>query len=305
MNLESRVWEFETSSATVELAAQTLDVHPARIAKTLSFALGEGCMLVVAAGDARVDNRKFKDQFTMKAKMLAPDEVERLTGSEVGGVCPFALPEGTPVYLDVSLKRFATVFPACGSTNSAMEVTCDELFRYSRAKDWVDVCKDWEEGDDPEIDDQPKPELEMPSDGEITLRIRETPAADETKGFVPCYDFDIVRLSDGEKVGEIDLRLGYVRNLYYGGNIGYNVIEAFRGNGYAGKACKLVFQIACAHRMPYVIITCDQGNLASRKTLEHLGGELIETRVPASYCGLYRDGARGEHCIFRFDLGAE
>ena len=302
MNLEGRVWEFETSSATVELAAQTLGVRPARIAKTLSFALGEGCMLVVAAGDARVDNRKFKDAFSMKAKMLAPDEVERLTGSEVGGVCPFALPEGTPVYLDVSLKRFATVFPACGITNSAMEVTCDELFRYSRATAWVDVCKDWEEGADPAIDDQPKPEMEMPNDGEIALKIRETSAADETKGFVPCYDFDIVRLSDGAKVGEIDLRLGYVRNLYYGGNIGYNVIEEFRGNGYAGRACKLVFQIARAHRMPYVIITCDKGNEPSRKTLEHLGGELLETRVPASYSGLYRDGAQGEHCIFRYDV---
>ncbi|MEZ4628539.1 MAG: YbaK/EbsC family protein, partial [Eubacteriales bacterium] len=133
MNLEERVWEFDTSSATVELAAQTLQVRPARIAKTLSFALGEGCVLVVAAGDARVDNRKFKDQFATKAKMLSPEEVERFTGCEIGGVCPFDLPETTPVYLDVSLKRFVTVFPACGSTNSAMEVTCDELHRYSRA----------------------------------------------------------------------------------------------------------------------------------------------------------------------------
>ncbi|MDD4312844.1 MAG: GNAT family N-acetyltransferase [Eubacteriales bacterium] len=145
----------------------------------------------------------------------------------------------------------------------------------------------------------------MPSDGEITLRIRETSAADEKKGFVPSYDFDMIRLSDGTKVGEIDLRMGYVRNTYYGGNIGYNVIEAFRGNGYAGKACKLVFQIACAHQMPYLIITCDKDNIASRKTLEHLGGELLETCVPASYSGLYRDGARAEHCIFRYDLNAE
>ena len=304
-NLEQRVWEFETSSATVELAAQTLDVRPARIAKTLSFALGEGCILVVAAGDARVDNRKFKDQFTMKAKMLAPEEVERLTGSEIGGVCPFALTEGTPVYLDVSLKRFATVFPACGSTNSAMEVTCDELFRYSRAEAWIDVCKDWEEGNDPIIDDQPKATMQMPSDGEITLKIRETAAADETKGFVPCYRFNIVRLSDHAKVGEIDLRLGYVRNTYYGGNIGYNVIEEFRGNGYAGKACKLVFQIARAHQMPYVIISCDKKNAPSRKTLEHLGGTLLETCVPASYSGVYRDGMRSEHCIFRYDLSAK
>ena len=103
MNLEQRVWEFETSSATVELAAEVLNVRPARIAKTLSFALGEGCALVVAAGDARVDNRKFKERFETKAKMLSPDEVVRFTGSEIGGVCPFALPEHTPVYLDVSL----------------------------------------------------------------------------------------------------------------------------------------------------------------------------------------------------------
>ncbi len=292
MNLDQRVWEFETSSATVELAAQTLGVRPARIAKTLSFALGEGCVLVVAAGDARVDNRKFKDQFAMKAKMLAPEEVERLTGSEIGGVCPFALTEGTPVYLDVSLKRFATVFPACGSTNSAMEVTCDELFRYSRAQVWIDVCKDWEEGSDPAIDDYPNDQMTMPNDGEITLRITTASGADETKGFVPCYNFEIVRLSDNTKVGEIDLRLGYVRNTYYGGNIGYNVIEGFRGHGYAGKACQLVFQIARAHRMPYVIITCDKENTPSRKTLEHLGGTQLEICVPASYSGLYRDGVR-------------
>lgn len=305
MNMEQRVWEFETSSATVELAAQTLGVRPARIAKTLSFALGEGCVLVVAAGDARVDNRKFKDQFAMKAKMLVPEEVERLTGSAVGGVCPFALPASTPVYLDVSLKRFTTVFPACGSSNSAIEVTCDELFRYSHAQAWIDVCKDWEEGDDPAIDDCPNERIEMPNDGEITLRVRNACSADETKGFVPCYDFDIMRLSDGTKVGEIDLRLGYVRNTYFGGNIGYNVIEAFRGNGYAGKACKLVFEIARAHQMPYLIITCDQDNIPSRKTLEHLGGELLEIRVPASYSGLYRDGVRTEHCIFRYDLKNE
>ncbi|MEN6636674.1 MAG: GNAT family N-acetyltransferase [Clostridiaceae bacterium] len=305
MNLEQRVWEFETSSATVELAAQTLGVRPARIAKTLSFALGEGCVLIVAAGDARVDNRKFKDQFAMKAKMLAPEEVERLTGSEIGGVCPFALTEGTPVYLDVSLKRFTTVFPACGSTNSAMEVTCDELFRYSRAQAWIDVCKDWEEGSDPAIEDCPNDQLTMPSDGEITLRITATSGADETKGFVPCYNFEIVRLSDNTKIGEIDLRLGYVRNTYYGGNIGYNVIEGFRGHGYAGKACQLVFQIARAHRMPYIIITCDKENAPSRKTLEHLGGTLLETRIPASYSGLYRDGVRSEHCIFRYDLSEE
>ena len=302
MNLEQRVWEFETSSATVELAAETLGVRPARIAKTLSFAMNDGCVLVVAAGDARVDNRKFKDAFAIKAKMLSPDEVLRLTGSEIGGVCPFALPEATPVYLDVSLQRFATVFPACGSTNSAMEVTNDELLRYSRARGWVDVCKDWEEQSDLFIDAEPKEDMTMPSDGEITLRITSVSAADETKGYVPAYKFEIIRLGDGAAVGEIDLRLGYVRNLYFGGNIGYAVKEEYRGNGYAGKACKLVFEIARAHRMPYVMISCREDNIPSRKTLEGLPGTLLETRVPPSYSSLYRLGENTPHCYFRFDL---
>ncbi len=301
-NLEQRVWEFETSSATVELAAQTLGVRLARIAKTLSFALGEGCVLVVAAGDARVDNRKFKDFFGAKARMLSADEVERFTGSEVGGVCPFALPEGTPVYLDVSLRRFATVFPACGSANSAIEVSADELFRYSGAAGWADVCKDWAEGDDPAIDPLPRETLEMRADGEISLRVSSVSGADEEKGFVPMYNFDIVRLGDGATLGKIDLRLGYVRNTYFGGNIGYAVREQFRGNGYAGKACRLVFEVARAHRMPYLIVTCRADNTPSRKTLEKLGGTLLEIRVPASYSALYRDGAHSPHCIFRFDL---
>lgn len=301
-DMEQRVWEFETSSATVELAAETLGVRPARIAKTLSFALGEGCVLVVAAGDARIDNRKFKDQFETKAKMLAFEEVERLTGSEVGGVCPFALPKATPVYLDASLKRFATVFPACGSTNSAIELSCDALFQYSNAIRWVDVCKDWEEGNDPIIDSVPHADLPMPSDGELTLRISSVSGADETKGFVPMYRFDIIRQSDGVTIGETDLRLGYVRNVYYGGNIGYGIKEEYRGNGYAQKAVRLLFQIARAHRMPYLIITCAQENEASRKTLEHLNGTLLETRVAPTYSSLYRDGATQVHCIFQFDL---
>lgn len=302
MNLEQRVWEFETSSATVELAAETLGVRPARIAKTLSFEMGEGCVLIVTAGDARIDNRKFKEQFERKAKMLSPEDVLRLTGSEIGGVCPFALPEGTPVYLDVSLKRFATVFPACGSTNSAIEVTQDELLRYSRACGWVDVCKDWEQQNDPAIDNVPKPDVEMPSDAEITLRIASVSAADETKGYVSAYHFDIVRLSDETAVGEIDLRLGYVRNLYFGGNIGYSVKEDYRGNGYARKACKLVFEIARAHGMRYVMISCREDNTPSRKTLEGLNGVLLETRVPPSYSSLYRLGETSPHCYFRFDL---
>jgi len=300
--MEQRVWEFETSSATVELAAETLGVRPARIAKTLSFALGEGCVLVVAAGDARVDNRKFKDRFGAKARMLAPDEVGRFTGSEVGGVCPFGLPEGTPVYLDVSLGRFATVFPACGSANSAIELSCDELFRHSRARGWVDVCKDWEEGADPAIDAVPNERLPMPSDGELTLRVTSTSGADEAKGYVPMYVFDIVRLGDGATVGEIDLRLGYVRNTYFGGNVGYCVREEYRGNGYAGKACKLIFAVARAHGMPYLIISCRESNVPSRKTLERLNGTLLATGVPAAYSALYRDGAREAHCVFRFDL---
>ncbi len=300
--VEKRVWEFDTSSATVDLAAQTLGVRPARIAKTLSFALGEGCVLIVAAGDARIDNRKFKDRFATKAKMLAYDEVARMTGSEVGGVCPFALPAETPVYLDVSLKRFSTVFPACGSANSAIELTNEELFRYSRAKDWVDVCKDWEEGNDPQIVDIPNPALAMPTDGEITLRISKITGADEKTGYVPMYRFNVIRLSDGEKVGEIDLRLGYVRNTYYGGNIGYSVLEQHRGHAYAQKATKLVFEVARAHRMPYLIISCREKNLASRKTLEHLNGTLLDTGVPPTYSALYQEGITETGCIFRFDL---
>jgi prolyl-tRNA editing enzyme YbaK/EbsC (Cys-tRNA(Pro) deacylase) len=139
--MEDRVLEFDVSSATVELAAQALGVDGARIAKTLSFKSGNGCILVLAAGDARIDNRKFKDQFGMKAKMPSADEVLELVGHPVGGVCPFGINPGVPVYLDTSLQRFETVFPAVGSANSAIELTCDELFRYSGAAQWVDVCK--------------------------------------------------------------------------------------------------------------------------------------------------------------------
>lgn len=138
---EERILEFPVSSATVALAAQALGCEEARIAKTLSFAQGEGCILVVAAGDAKVDNAKFKARFAMKAKMLSPDDAERLVGHAVGGVCPFGVNAGVPVYLDESLRRFATVFPACGSANSAIELSLSELERYSAAKGWVDVCK--------------------------------------------------------------------------------------------------------------------------------------------------------------------
>ena len=141
--MEGRVRELEVSSATVELAAQALGTEPCRIAKTLSFMTGEGPILIVAAGDARVDNAKYKVRFGTKAKMLAPEDAEKLIGHAVGGVCPFAVNEGVTAYLDESLKRFDTVFPACGSGNSAIELTIPELEKYSASAGWVDVCKDW------------------------------------------------------------------------------------------------------------------------------------------------------------------
>lgn len=142
---EQDVLEFAESSATVELAAQALHVIPARIAKTLSFRSEKGCILVVTAGDTKVDNSKFKAEFGMKAKMLTPDEVLVITGHAVGGVCPFGI-ENAEVksYLDISLKRFQTIFPACGSSNSAIELDCDELYRYAHGVKWIDVCKNWE-----------------------------------------------------------------------------------------------------------------------------------------------------------------
>ena len=133
--------EFDTSSATVELAAAAVGCEPARIAKTLSFRVGDRVALIVAAGDARIDNPKFKAQFHCKAKMLSADEAEELIGHAVGGVCPFAVNEGCDVYLDESLRRFETVFPACGSSNSAIELTCEELDRYAHPVAWIDVCK--------------------------------------------------------------------------------------------------------------------------------------------------------------------
>lgn len=140
--MEGRVREFDVSSATVELAAQALGCEPCRIAKTLSF-MADGPILIVAAGDARIDNPKYKAQFGTKAKMLTPGEVETLVGHAVGGVCPFGVNEGVTVYLDESLKRFETVFPACGSANSAIGLSIPELERYSGFAAWVDVCKGW------------------------------------------------------------------------------------------------------------------------------------------------------------------
>ncbi len=139
--MEERIQEFEVSSATVTLAAQALGCDEARIAKTLSFHVGDKVVLIVAAGDTKIDNSKYKAQFNTKAKMLAFEEAEPLIGHAVGGVCPFAVNDGVEVYLDESLKRFDTVFPACGSANSAIELSIDELEKYSDCIAWIDVCK--------------------------------------------------------------------------------------------------------------------------------------------------------------------
>lgn len=138
---DSDIKELETSSATVELAANALGVIPARIAKTLSFKMDNSCILVIAAGDTKIDNKKFKQIFGLKAKMLSPEEVINLTGHAIGGVCPFGLKNSDiKVYCDISMQRFETVFPACGSSNSAIELTCNELFNISKSQSWVDVC---------------------------------------------------------------------------------------------------------------------------------------------------------------------
>lgn len=139
--IADKILEFDVSSATVALAAQALGCEEARIAKTLSFAMDDSCVLVVCAGDVKIDNSKFKAQFHAKAKMLPHDVVADLCGHAVGGVCPFAVNEGVKVYLDESLKRFETVFPAAGSSNSAIELTMEELEKYSAPESWVDVCK--------------------------------------------------------------------------------------------------------------------------------------------------------------------
>lgn len=141
LGVEDKVQELAESSATVELAAQALGVEPGRIAKTLSFMVDGSPILIVAAGDVKIDNAKYKKFFGAKAKMLTPDEAVTLIGHAVGGVCPFAVNEGVTVYLDESLKKFVTVFPACGSSNSAIELTMEELEKYSLYKEWVDVCK--------------------------------------------------------------------------------------------------------------------------------------------------------------------
>ena len=141
--IENRILEFDVSSATVELAAAALGCLPEKIAKTLSFSVADAPILIVAAGDAKVDNAKFKSKFGVKAKMLPADTVETLIGHSVGGVCPFGINNGVRVFLDESLKRFETVFPACGSSNSAIELSIPELEKYSGDEEWIDVCKGW------------------------------------------------------------------------------------------------------------------------------------------------------------------
>lgn len=140
---DKRIIEFDTSSATVELAALAVGCEPARIAKTLSFLVEDHAILIVAAGDAKVDNPKYKAQFHTKAKMLSPDQVTEMIGHAVGGVCPFGVKPGVEIYLDESLRRFDTVFPAAGSSDSAIELSMEELERFSGSTNWIDVCKGW------------------------------------------------------------------------------------------------------------------------------------------------------------------
>ena len=152
-NRDQDILEFDVSSATVDLAAEAIGVLPARIAKTLSFRGEDGnAILVVAAGDAKIDNKKFRETFGYKARMLSAEDVLEQTGHAVGGVCPFGLKNDLDVYLDVSMKRFGTLFPACGSSNSAIELTNDEIYEYSSAKEWIDVCKGWEETELPQAE---------------------------------------------------------------------------------------------------------------------------------------------------------
>ena len=141
--LQQKIQELSKSSATVEMASQVLGCEPERIAKTLSFLVNDGAILIVAAGDAKIDNSKYKAIFGTKAKMIAKEDVNELIGHDVGGVCPFGVNEGVAIYLDESLKRFTTVFPACGSSNSAIELTIDELEAYTPYQEWIDVCKGW------------------------------------------------------------------------------------------------------------------------------------------------------------------
>jgi len=141
-NVEKRIQEFDVSSATVELASKALNCEPARIAKSLAFMLSDKPIIIVIAGDIKISNSKFKQQFKTKAKMLTFEETEKLVGHKVGGVCPFAINDGVDVYLDISLKNYESVFPACGSSNSAIELTIEELERFSNFKEWIDIGQD-------------------------------------------------------------------------------------------------------------------------------------------------------------------
>lgn len=141
LGIESKIQEFDVSSATVDLAAAALGCQGRQIAKTMAFKAGDDCILIVCAGDTKIDNPKYKSQFGTKAVMLKYDEVLPMVGHQVGGVCPFAVNEGVEIYLDESLRRFETVFPACGSANSAAEFTIPELEKYSNFTSWIDVCK--------------------------------------------------------------------------------------------------------------------------------------------------------------------
>lgn len=140
-NIQDRILEFDISSATVSDAAKAINTEEKRIAKTLSFKVEDKTILIVCAGDTKIDNVKYKNEFKIKAKMLNANEVEELVGHQIGGVCPFAINDNVDVYLDISLKRFNTVFPACGSSNSAIELTIEELEKYSNYIKWVDICK--------------------------------------------------------------------------------------------------------------------------------------------------------------------
>lgn len=140
-NKDNEVIVLQESTATVDLAAKALNVIPARIAKTLSFKVNDQYILVVAAGDTKIDNKKYKQYFGIKAKMLSPEEVINKIGHKIGGVCPFAVNQNVKVYCDISLQRFSSVFPACGSANSAIELSCDQLFSISKAVEWIDICK--------------------------------------------------------------------------------------------------------------------------------------------------------------------
>lgn len=144
-NMSDRILEFSVSSATVELAAKAVNCLPKQIAKTMSFLVNDEPILIVTAGDAKISNPKFKEKFKTKAKMIPFESVEQYIGHKVGGVCPFAINDNVTVYLDESLKRFETVFPAAGSENSAIELTIEELEKYSSFSEWIDVCKDWQD----------------------------------------------------------------------------------------------------------------------------------------------------------------